>query len=170
MVGKGSRERFIQPGVGLIDLKVARIVAQRFGLELGLVLMIPAEKARSIAFGQIELAGDLVLADGPWGSLIFGVGGGADFGRYWWDHRGYPLVIVRERTWLSRKVKLEFESRTLPIAATGKLPLFEQRFEMVVGVGLFSFGMRFNWTASWGGQPERTYEQHELGAFVGLGL
>jgi hypothetical protein len=171
MVGFGSRERFVQGGVAVIDFKVARFFSKRrYGLEVASQLMIPAEKEKSVGFGQLEFAADWMLADGPWGSLVAGIGIGGDYGRYWWEGRVYPLAILRERTWLSRKVRLEFETRTLPIAYTGKLPLFEQRFELAIGIGIFTMGLRFNWTAAWGGIPQRTYEQHELGGFLGAGF
>jgi hypothetical protein len=169
IVGMGSRERYVQPGLSVIDFKLARMFAKSsWGFELAMQAMIPTE--RGLGYAQIEVAADILLADGPWGSLIVGLGGGADYGRYWWDGRAYPLVVLRERTWLSRKVRLEFETRTIPIAATGKLPLFEQRFELALGVGLFCAGLRFGWAAAWGGLPNRTYEQHELGAFMGVGF
>lgn len=171
IVGAGSRERYTQPGFALIDFKIARILEKkRWGFEIASQLMIPTERDTSLAFAQFDVAFDGLLADGRWGSLVLGVGGGGDFGRYWWGGRGYPLVVLRQRTWLSHKVRLEFESRTIPIAATGKLPVFEQRFELALGIGLFCAGLRFDWAAAWGGEPNRTYQQHELGAFVGVGL
>ena len=172
LVGHGSRERFTQPSFAVFDLRLTRIFwKSRFGIDLSTILMIPGNADTKLGYGLFEVAGDVVIAQGEWGVLMAGAGGGGDFGRYWWDGRGYPLVFVRDRMNLSRKVHFEIESRTIPIALDAKLlPMFEQRFEIAMGIGLFTCGMRFNWTVLRGGQPERAYQQHELTGFVGLGL
>jgi hypothetical protein len=174
-VGVGSRATVAQPAVSAIDYRVARMIWGEVGAELGLsAFPVPtAELERDdgeLAFGQAEVALDLVLGQGTWGSLVVGGGGGGDLGRYWWTRRVYPLALARYRHWLSARTKIELESTTIPIAASAALPLFEQRFAAYVAVGIVMVGARFNWTRAVGGLPERGYVQREYGLFVGLSL
>src|SRR5205814_631557 len=48
IVGNGTRERFDQAGISVIDLKIARILEKKnYGIELALQAMIPVEREKN---------------------------------------------------------------------------------------------------------------------------
>jgi hypothetical protein len=172
LVGVGSRARYTQ-GAMQIEMNVARVVSKPLGIEIGLQFLPPTRDERELAYGRLEGAFDFVLAD--WGgrrpgSLIAGIGGGFDVGRWWFSDpaRGFGVGLLRGRLWLTRNVNVQLSASVVPFAA--KLNGWEQRYELAVAYGLLSFGVRFAYVSVKGGDPARWLGQHEVGAFVGVGV
>jgi len=171
LYGTGSRGRWSAVAPAM-EIDVQRIFTHRLGVEVGLVLFPPAQDTRDVAYGRLQGALDAVLVD--WGgrhagSLIAGIGGGFDAGRWWFeDARGYGLATLKGRVWLTRDVNVQAMASVAPFGA--KYSGWEQRYELGFAWKLLAFGVRFAWLEVRAGDPARWLPQHEVGMFVGVGV
>ena len=177
LVGVGSREHY-RGAAGDFELFFTKFFSRRLGLEL-VLLGAPSNEDRRpevppSSFLRGEAGVDVAVTTwggGVPGSLLLGVGAGADYGRYWFAPRGYPYAMARVRLWPPRHASLQAQYSIVPVSLGAPVTsTWEQRVELATSISLLQFGLRLAYTDAIGGVPSRSYFQGELGMFVGLVL
>jgi hypothetical protein len=172
LAGRGSVRSY--QGVGsTLDIDVVRFFHPRLGLEVALQVSpdLLAFGGGGNGYGGMSGAFDVAPIVGERGSVTIGAGAGFDVGeRYWWSEvRGYPLAIVRARWLPLPELGIHGAYGLIPVT-TGPHRVLENRLEVGFGWSLFHAGVRGAATRVQGGEPERTFGELELGAFIGIGV
>ncbi len=177
LVGTGSRERYRGAGANL-ELLFTRFFTKKLGLEFALMgAPFSNDRRPDDPPGWfVRLEAGLDLATASWsgrlpGSLLLGLGGGIDDGRYWYAPRFYPYAMARLRLWPMRDVSMQLQYTLVPVSVGAPiLATIEQRVEIATSISLFQFGLQLSYVDATGGTPSRSYFQAGMGGFVGMVL
>lgn len=170
--GAGSVAR-LRLGGADFELVARRFLAGPIGVSLAFAFLPPFDAFDDVAYlrGDASLDAGLFRWNGKVpGALIVAAGFGGDFGRYSFAGRFYPRFEARLRLRPSEHVGLFVATDVMPAAVGPDDRVFQVRTELGFSWRLLIVSLRVGHAIMTGGNPERTYEQQELGLYAGVGL